>query len=138
MLDPEHALPQRGADPVARGGVPLRPRRVAYVVALCRCLGAGSWPACPPYSRLTDSRLCQFRCSSRSSVQARRSPLTNDCQWPLVGRGRFEVIEVLRSEFLVDNEVISVTAPPGADAIQNRFPVGAEVDGFGHDASGLQ
>ena len=26
--DPEHALPQRGDDPVARGGVPPRPRRV--------------------------------------------------------------------------------------------------------------
>ena len=28
MLDGEHALPQRGDDPVAYGGVPLRPRRV--------------------------------------------------------------------------------------------------------------
>ena len=28
VLDREHALPQRGEDPVARGDVPLRPRRV--------------------------------------------------------------------------------------------------------------
>jgi hypothetical protein len=45
-----------------------------------------------------------------------------------VRRGWPEVIEVLRGELFGEYEVVSVTAVPGSDTVQDRFAVGGEIE----------